>query len=70
MVTTLPALLSTLLYAVIGIVMFVIGFIVLDVLTPGKLWEEINQKQNMAVALFSGLVALGCAIIVAASIHG
>ena len=70
MVTTLPALLSTLLYAVIGIVMFVIGFIVLDVLTPGKLWEEINQKQNMAVALFSGLVALGFAIIVAASIHG
>jgi uncharacterized membrane protein YjfL (UPF0719 family) len=70
MVTTLPALLSTLLYAVIGIVMFVIGFIVLDILTPGKLWEEINQKQNMAVALFSGLVALGFAIIVAASIHG
>ena len=70
MVTSLPALLSTLLYAGIGIVIFVIGFVVLDMLTPGKLWEEINQKQNMAVALFSGLVALGFAIIVAASIHG
>ena len=70
MVTSLPALLSTLLYAGIGIIIFVIGFVVLDILTPGKLWEEINQKQNMAVALFSGLVALGFAIIVAASIHG
>ena len=70
MVTTLPALLSTLLYAGIGIVVFVLGFVILDVLTPGKLWDEINQKQNVAVAIFSGAVALGLAIIVAASIHG
>ena len=70
MVTTLPALLSTLLYAVIGIVMFVIGFIVLDILTPGKLWEEINQNQNRAVATFAAGAAIGLGIIVAAAIHG
>ena len=70
MVTTLPAVLSTLLYSAIGIVVFVIGFVVLDVLTPGKLWEEIEQKQNMAVAIFAGSVAIGLAIIVAAAIHG
>lgn len=70
MVTTLPALLSTLLYAGIGIIVFVIGFVILDILTPGKLWDEINQKQNLAVAIFSGFVALGFALIVAASIHG
>jgi len=70
MVTSLPALLSTLLYAGIGIVVFVLGFFILDVLTPGKLWDEINQKQNLAVAIFAGAVALGLAIIVAASIHG
>ena len=70
MVTTLPAVLSTLLYSAIGIVVFVVGFVVLDVLTPGKLWEEIEQKQNMAVAIFAGSVAIGLAIIVAAAIHG
>ena len=70
MVTTLPAVLGTLLYSAIGIVVFVIGFVVLDVLTPGKLWEEIEQKQNMAVAIFAGSVAIGLAIIVAAAIHG
>lgn len=70
MVTSLPALLSTLLYAGIGIVVFVLGFFILDMLTPGKLWDEINQKQNLAVAIFAGAVALGLAIIVAASIHG
>lgn len=70
MVTTLPALLATLLYAVIGILVFVVGFFVLDLLTPGKLWEEIRDKQNGAVAIFSGAVAVGLAIIVAAAIHG
>lgn len=70
MVTSLPAVLSTLLYSAIGIVVFVVGFVILDLLTPGKLWEEIEQKQNVAVAIFAGAVAIGLAIIVAAAIHG
>jgi len=70
MVTSLPVLLNTLLYAGIGIVVFVVGFIILDLLTPGKLWEQINERQNNAVAIFAGLIALGLAIIVAAAIHG
>ena len=70
MVTTLPALLSTLLYAVIGIVVFAVGFLVLDLLTPGKLWQEIHEKQNVAVAVFAGAIAIGLAMIVAAAIHG
>jgi putative membrane protein len=70
MVTTLPAFLSTVLYAAVGIVVFVIGFVILDLLTPGKLWDEIEKKQNVAVAIFAGAVAIGLAIIVAAAIHG
>jgi len=70
MVTSLPAVLSTLLYSAIGIVVFVVGFVILDLLTPGKLWEEIEKKQNVAVAIFAGAVAIGLAIIVAAAIHG
>jgi uncharacterized membrane protein YjfL (UPF0719 family) len=70
MFTSFPALLATLVYAVVGIVVFAIGFVVLDLLTPGKLWQEIEQKQNVAVAIFAGAVAIGLAMIVAAAIHG
>ncbi|NML07875.1 DUF350 domain-containing protein [Sphingomonas sp. G-3-2-10] len=70
MVTTLPQVLATLLYSAIGIVVFVVGFVILDLLTPGKLWDEIEKKQNNAVAIFAGAVAIGLAIIVAAAIHG
>ncbi|AJR23097.1 MULTISPECIES: DUF350 domain-containing protein [Sphingobium] len=70
MVTTVPLILNTLLYAGLGIVVFVLGFVILDLLTPGKLWEEIRTKQNVAVAQFAGAVAIALAIIVAAAVHG
>jgi uncharacterized membrane protein YjfL (UPF0719 family) len=70
MITSLPVLLNTLLYAGIGMLVFVVGFVILDLLTPGKLWEEIRTKQNVAVAQFAGAVAIALGIIVAAAIHG
>lgn len=70
MVTSLPILLNSLLYAGVGIAVFVVGFVILDLLTPGKLWEEIRDKQNVAVAQFAGAIAIALGIIVAAAIHG
>ena len=70
MITSTATILNTLIYAGIGIVTLVVGFFILDLLTPGKLWEEINQKQNRAVATFAGAALLGLALIIAASIHG
>jgi putative membrane protein len=70
MVTTLPILLNTLLYAGVGIVIFTLGFVILDLLTPGKLWEEIRDKQNLAVAQFAGAIAIALGLIVASAIHG
>lgn len=70
MIISLPILLNSLVYAGIGIVVFVVGFVILDLLTPGKLWEEIRDKQNLAVARFAGAIAIAIGIIVAAAIHG
>lgn len=70
MVTSIPILLNSLVYAGVGIAVFVAGFIILDLLTPGKLWEEIRDKQNVAVAQFAGAIAIALGIIVAAAIHG
>lgn len=70
MIANTAAILNSLIFAGIGIVVLVVGFFILDMLTPGKLWEEINHKQNRAVATFAGAIAIGLAIIVAAAIHG
>ena len=62
-------LLGSLVYALMGVVIFWVSFIVIDKLTPYNLWEEIVEKQNMALALVVAAMSLGICIIVAAAIH-
>lgn len=66
----LPALGATLAYAVIGMVILVLGFIIWDRLTPIDLWKEICEKQNLAIAVLAGCMAIGLSIIIAAAVHG
>ncbi len=56
-------------FAAIGIVLFIVAFFILDMLTPGKLWDEIAEKKNTAAAILMGSVAIALGIIVAAAIH-
>ncbi len=62
-------LISSLIYAILGIFIFALAFVICDKLTPGELWRELIEKQNLAVAILAGCVALGICIIVAAAIH-
>ncbi len=57
-------------YALIGVVIFWISFIVIDKLTPYDLWGEIVEKKNMALAIVVAAMCLGISIIVAAAMHG
>ena len=58
------------LYAGLGILIFVVSFVLVDKLTPGNLWREIIERRNLAVALLAGSVAIGISSIIAAAIHG
>jgi uncharacterized membrane protein YjfL (UPF0719 family) len=61
---------GSMLYAVIGVAIFWICFVIVDKLTPYKLWEEIVEKKNVALAIVVGATALAIGQIVAAAIHG
>lgn len=60
---------GSIVYALIGVAIFGLCFVVMDKLTPYKLWEEIIEKQNLALALVIAAMSLGICIIVAAAIH-
>ena len=61
---------ASLLYSGIGMAVFVISFLVLDLLTPKvSIWRELVEKQNTAVAIFLGAVVYGIATIIASAIH-
>lgn len=64
------AFFGSILYAVIGVVVLLVSFIVVDKLTPHDMWDEIVQKQNMALAVVVAATALGISLIIAAAVHG
>ena len=64
------AFFGSILYAFIGVIVFWISFVIIDKLTPYKLWEELVEKQNMALAVVVGAMCLGISIIVAAAVVG
>lgn len=64
------AFFGSILYALVGVVVFWLSFVLVDKITPYRLWEEIVEKQNMALAVVVGAMALGISIIVAAAVHG
>lgn len=64
------AFFGSILYAVIGVVVLLASFIIVDKLTPYNLWEEIVEKQNMALAVVVAGMALGVSFIIAAAVHG
>ena len=63
------AFFGSILYAVIGVILFWVAFVLIDKLTPYDLWQELVEKQNVALAIVTGACALGICIIVAAAIH-
>ena len=64
------AFLGSILFALIGVLVFWICFVIIDRITPYDLWQEIVEKQNMALGLVVAAMCLGISIIVAAAIHG
>jgi len=63
------AILGSLVYALIGLLIFWLCFLIIDKLTPYHLWHELVEKQNMALGLVVAAMSLGISIIVAAAIH-
>ena len=64
------AFIGSMLFALIGVVVFWLCFIIIDRITPYNLWEEIIEKQNAALGLVIAAMSLGICIIVATAIHG
>lgn len=70
-IISLKYVVSALLFSGIGLVVFIAGFVLLEVLTPKvNIWKELVEKQNVAVAILMGAFVLGTASIIASAIHG
>lgn len=64
------AILNTIIFAALGIVLAVVGYKALDKCTPGDLQREIFENKNVAAAILAGAVILGLCLIIAAAMIG
>ena len=60
---------NALVFAFLGILIFVVAFVTLDKITPYDLWKEVCEDKNVALAIMLGLMSLGLCIIIAAAVH-
>jgi len=73
MLTLMPFLktvLVSLVYSLLGMAVFAVGFLLIRLVAPFSIRKEIEEDQNVALAIVIGCVLLGLSIIIAAAIHG
>jgi uncharacterized membrane protein YjfL (UPF0719 family) len=61
---------GSLLFALMGVLVFWVCFVIIDKLTPYELWKEIVEKQNVALAIVVGAMCIAIGLIVSAAVHG
>ncbi|MER3430344.1 MAG: DUF350 domain-containing protein [Blastocatellia bacterium] len=66
----LPVLLTTLIFVLIGLIIFAIAFFVIDKITPFSIRKEIEEDQNIALAILIGSMIIGIALIISSAIQG
>ncbi|HMD48384.1 MAG TPA: DUF350 domain-containing protein [Bryobacteraceae bacterium] len=61
--------LNAVVFALLGILIFVLAFVIIDKATPYHLWNEIVREKNTALAILIGAMSIGMCIIIAAAVH-
>jgi len=66
----LPTVIITVAFVVLGLIVFALAFLIIAKATPFSVRKEIEDDQNIALAIVIAAVILGSALIIAAAIHG
>ena len=63
-------IIASVLYSVIGILILLISYWIIEKITPENLWREIVDKHNIALAIVCASFMIAVAIIISSAIHG
>ena len=66
----LQYLVPAVVYSIVGIVILLISFWIIEKITPENLWQEIIGKQNTALAILASAFMIAIALIISSAIHG
>ena len=63
-------IIASVLYSVIGILILLVSYWIVEKITPENLWKEIIEKHNIALAIVCASFMIAVAIIISSAIHG
>ena len=66
----LPVLETTVVFVAIGLIVFALAFLIVVLVAPFSVKKEIEEDQNISLAIIIGAVIIGIAMIISAAIQG
>jgi putative membrane protein len=66
----LPVLETTVIFVAIGLIVFAIAFAIVVLVAPFSVKKEIEEDQNISLAIIIGAVIIGVAMIISSAIQG
>jgi len=66
----MPVIETTVIFVAIGLIVFAVAFLIVVLVAPFSVKKEIEDDQNISLAIIIGSVIIGIAMIISAAIHG
>lgn len=60
---------GTVFYSILGVVIFLLAYVVIARMCPFSIKKEITEDQNVALGIIIAAVIIGLSIIISAAIH-
>ena len=60
---------STIVYTGLGLALFIVSWLIIELLTPFSLRKEIEEDQNLALAVLIGAIFIALAILISSVIR-
>lgn len=67
---SLKPIINSILFSFVGIMILLIGYLIVEKITPENTWKEIVDKNNVALAVIFAAFIIGLSMIISAAIHG
>lgn len=69
-VLQLKYIVASIVYSILGILILVVSFWIIEKITPENTWKELVQNKNMAIAIVFAAYIIAIALIISSAIHG
>lgn len=69
-ILNLKPIVNSVLFSFIGVLILIVGYFIIEKITPENTWKEIVHNKNSALAIVFAALIIGISLIISAAIHG